>query len=121
MTRSLPKVASRARRKAVLKRAKGHYGARSRLIKTARQSVEKADQYSYQHRHKRKGQFRKLWIQRINAAARANGLKYSTLIAGLKAAGIELDRKVLADIAVTDAAAFKTLAEQAAAAAKKAA
>jgi large subunit ribosomal protein L20 len=113
MTRSLPKVASRAKRKKLLKSAKGHYGARSRLIKTARQSVEKADQYAYQGRKQRKRQFRSLWIQRINAACRLSGLTYSEFMFGLKKAEIVLDRKVLADIALKDAAGFATLAKQA--------
>lgn len=121
MTRSLPKVASRAKRKKLLKKTKGHYGARHRLVKTARQSYEKAQQYAFQGRKQRKRQFRSLWIQRINAACRISGLTYSEFMHGLKKANIDLDRKVLADIAVKDAAGFASLAKQAQAAIAKAA
>ena len=93
-------VASRARRKKVLKAAKGYYGARSRTFKVAKQAVIKAGQYAYRDRRQRKRQFRRLWIVRINAAAREHGLSYSRFISGLKEAGIEVDRKVLADIAM---------------------
>ena len=106
-------VASRARRKKILKKAKGYYGARSRTFRVAKQAVIKAGQYAYRDRRQRKRQFRSLWIIRINAAAREHGLSYSRFIAGLKAAGIELDRRVLADLAVHEKDAFAQLAEQA--------
>jgi len=99
-------VTSHARHKAVLEQAKGYYGRRKNTIKVARQAVEKAGQYAYRDRRVRKREFRALWIQRINAAAREQGMTYGRLMHGLKVAGIELDRKVLADIAVHDAAAF---------------
>lgn len=109
-------VASRARRKKVLKQAKGYYGARSRTFKVAKQAVIKAGQYAYRDRRQRKRQFRNLWIIRINAAAREHGLSYSRFIAGLKKAAIEVDRKVLADLAMHEPTAFAALAEQAKAA-----
>ena len=109
-------VASRARRKKVLKQAKGYYGARSRTFKVAKQAVIKAGQYAYRDRRQRKRQFRSLWIVRINAAAREHGLSYSRMMAGLKQASIEVDRKVLADLALNEKAAFAALAEQARAA-----
>lgn len=112
-------VASRARRKKVLKAAKGYYGARSRTFKVAKQAVIKAGQYAYRDRRQRKRQFRALWIVRINAAARENGLSYSRFIAGLKEAGNEMDRRVLADIAMHEPDAFKVLAQQALAALEK--
>ena len=101
------------RRAKILKLAKGFYGMRSRGHRIAQQAVDKALIASFSGRKDRKGDFRKLWIARINAAARLNGMSYSTFIAGLKAAGNTLDRKVLADIAVRDAAAFTALAESA--------
>ena len=107
---------ARARHKKVLKKAKGYSGARSKLFKTAKQAVDKAGQYAYRDRRQRKRQFRALWIVRINAAARDNGLSYSRMIAGLNKADIALDRKVLADMAVHDKAAFSALAEKAKAA-----
>ncbi|MGI9330183.1 MAG: 50S ribosomal protein L20 [Gammaproteobacteria bacterium] len=106
-------VFSRARRKRVLKKAKGYYGARSKIFRVAKQAVTKAGQYAYRDRRQRKRQFRALWIARINAAARLNGLSYSRFINGLNRAGVEVDRKILADLAVHDAAAFGALAEQA--------
>ena len=109
-------VTAKARHKKVLKQAKGYYGARSRTYKVARQAVFKAGQYAYRDRRQKKRQFRSLWIVRINAAAKANGLSYSRLIDGLNKAGIELDRKVLADLAMNDAAAFTGLVEKAKAA-----
>ena len=109
-------VQSRARRKKILKQAKGYYGARSRSFRVAKQAVIKAGQYAYRDRRQRKRQFRALWIARINAGARENGLSYSRLVNGLKRAGIELDRKVLADLAVRDKEAFAVVARQAAAA-----
>ncbi len=109
-------VASRARRKKVLKAAKGYYGARSRTFKVAKQAVIKAGQYAYRDRRQRKRQFRRLWIVRINAEARRHGLSYSRMMAGLRKASIEVDRKVLADLALNEKAAFAALAEQARAA-----
>ena len=109
-------VTAKARHKKVLSKAKGYYGARSKLYKTAKQAVIKAGQYAYRDRRQRKRQFRALWIARINAAARTCGLSYSRFIDGLNKAGVELDRKVLADIAVFDKAAFGVLAEKAKAA-----
>lgn len=106
-------VTARARHKKVLRLAKGYYGARSRVYRVAKQAVIKAGQYAYRDRKQRKRQFRQLWIVRINAAARECGLSYSRLINGLKQASITIDRKVLADIAVYDAAAFNVIAEQA--------
>ncbi|MCY3732555.1 MAG: 50S ribosomal protein L20 [Rhodospirillaceae bacterium] len=106
-------VIAKARHKKVLRQAKGYYGARSRTYKVAKQAVIKAGQYAYRDRRQRKRQFRALWIARINAAARLNGLSYSRLINGLKRAGIEVDRKVLADIAVHDQEAFTAIAEAA--------
>ena len=105
-------VASR-RHKKVLKSAKGYYGARSRVFRVAKQAVTKAGQYAYRDRRQRKRQFRALWIARINAAARECGLSYSRFINGLKKASIEIDRKVLADLAVYEKEAFAKLAEQA--------
>ena len=101
------------RRKRVLKRAKGYFGARSKLHSVAVEAVEKADKYAYRDRRQRKREFRALWIARINAAARQNGLSYSRMMAGLKAAGIEVDRKVLAQLAVEEPQAFSALAERA--------
>lgn len=109
-------VTKRSRHKAVLARVKGHRGVRHKLYKRARESLLHALQYSYEHRRDRKGQFRRLWIERINAAARQQGLSYSRLMDGLHRAGVELDRKVLADLAVRDEAAFAKLADAAKAA-----
>ena len=106
-------VVARARHNKVLKKAKGYYGARSKVFRVAKQAIIKAGQYAYRDRRQRKRQFRALWITRINAAARLNGLSYSRMINGLSLAGIELDRKVLADMAVRDADGFAALAEQA--------
>ena len=100
-----------ARHKKVLEQAKGYYGARSRNFRTATQAVDKANQYATRDRKTRKRNFRALWIQRINAAARMNGLSYSKLMHGLKLAGVELDRKVLAEIAYSDEATFADIAE----------
>lgn len=116
MPRATNSPASRARRKRVLLRAKGFRGFRSKLYRYAKDAVRKAQQYEYRDRKKRKGQFRRLWTQRINAACRAEGMTYSRFIEGLKAAGIETDRKILADIAVHDAAAFSAIIAQAKAA-----
>jgi large subunit ribosomal protein L20 len=104
-------VTARARHKKVLKQAKGYYGARSRVYRVAKQAVIKAGQYAYRDRRQRKRQFRALWIARINAAAREFGLSYSRFIDGLKKASIEIDRKVLADLAVRDKDAFAELAK----------
>jgi len=116
MSRVKRSVVSRARRKKVLKQAKGYYGARSRTFKVAKQAVIKAGQYAYRDRRQRKRQFRQLWVVRINAAAREHGISYSQFIAGLKKAAIEVDRKVLADLAIHEKEAFAVLAEQAKAA-----
>ncbi len=109
-------VTAKARHKKVLRRAKGHYGARSRVYRVAKQSVIKAGQYAYRDRRQRKREFRALWNIRINAAARECGLSYSRLIHGLQKAEITIDRKVLADIAVHDKAAFAMIVEKAKAA-----
>lgn len=109
-------VTSHARHKKVLSEAKGYSGRRKNTIRVAKQAVEKAGQYAYRDRKAKKRTFRGLWIQRINAASRECGLTYSVFMNGLKKAGIELDRKVLADIAVHEPATFKSLAEQAQAA-----
>ncbi len=106
-------VVARRRHKKVLKQAKGYYGARSRIFRVAKQAVTKAGQYAYRDRRQRKRQFRSLWITRINAQSRANGLSYSRLINGLRKANIELDRRVLADLAVHDKPAFAAIVEQA--------
>lgn len=106
-------VIAKARHKKVLKQAKGYRGARSRLYKVAKQAVDKAGQYAYRDRRQKKRQFRALWVVRINAAARDNGMSYSQFIAGLNRAAIALDRKVLADMAVHDKPAFSQLVEQA--------
>ncbi|MBT8132699.1 MAG: 50S ribosomal protein L20 [Gammaproteobacteria bacterium] len=106
-------VVAKARHKKVLDKAKGYYGARSKVYRVAKQAVTKAGQYAYRDRRNRKRVFRALWIARINAAARLHGLSYSRLINGLKLAEVEIDRKVLADIAVHDPVAFGAIAEQA--------
>jgi large subunit ribosomal protein L20 len=106
-------VIVKSRHKKVLKKAKGYYGARSKLFKTAKQAVIKAGQYAYRDRRQRKRQFRALWITRINAAARMHGMSYSRLINGMGRAEMEIDRKVLADIAVHDPEAFGVIAAQA--------
>ena len=103
-------VIAKARHRKVLAKAKGYYGARSKVYRAARQAVIKAGQYAFRDRRARKREFRALWITRINAAARANGLSYSRLINGLQRASIEIDRKVLADIAVHDQEGFAALA-----------
>ncbi|GAB3239088.1 50S ribosomal protein L20 [Pseudaeromonas pectinilytica] len=109
-------VTARARHKKVMKAAKGYYGARSRVYRVAVQAVTKAGQYAYRDRRQKKRQFRQLWIARINAASRQNGLSYSRFINGLKKASIEIDRKILADIAVHDKGTFTALVEKAKAA-----
>ena len=106
-------VTARRRHKKVLKAAKGYYGARSRSFRVAKQAVIKAGQYAYRDRRQRKRQFRALWVARINAAAREHGLSYSRFIAGLKKAAIDVDRKVLADLALNEKEAFGALADKA--------
>lgn len=106
-------VTAHAKHKKVLKQAKGYYGARRKVYRVAKQAVIKAGQYAYRDRRQKKRQFRSLWIARINAEARNNGLSYSRMINGLNKAGIEVDRKMLADIAVHDKPAFGVLASQA--------
>ena len=103
-------VTARRRHKKIIKLAKGYYNARRKVFRVAKQAVTKAQQYAYIGRKQKKRQFRSLWIVRINAAARINGLSYSRFMYGLKQAGVELDRKVLADIAVRDAATFTKIA-----------
>ncbi len=111
MARVKGAMRTRARHKKILKLAKGYFGAKSKLFRMANQAVMKSLNYAYGDRRAKKRDFRKLWIARINAAARINGLSYSRFISGLKKSGIELNRKVLADMAVNDAAAFAQLAE----------
>ncbi|MYF12478.1 MAG: 50S ribosomal protein L20 [Gammaproteobacteria bacterium] len=113
MPRPKRSVTSRARRKKILKQAKGYYGARSRSFKVAKQAVIRAGQYAYRDRRQRKRQFRSLWIMRINAATRQHGLSYSRFIAGLKQAEIDMDRRVLADLALQEPDAFSALVEKA--------
>jgi large subunit ribosomal protein L20 len=104
-------VAHHARKKKIMEAAKGARGSRSKLYKSAKETVERGMRYAYRDRRKKKGEFRMLWIARINAAARANGVSYSRLMAGLRDAGVEINRKVLADLAVHDADAFAKLVE----------
>ncbi|TWV82471.1 50S ribosomal protein L20 [Moraxella sp. VT-16-12] len=106
-------VQANRRHKKVLARAKGYYGARSRVYRVAVQAVMKAGQYAYRDRRNKKRSFRRLWIARINAGARLNGLSYSRLINGLKKANVEIDRRILADIAMHDAASFTVICEKA--------
>ncbi len=106
-------VQANRRHKKILKRAKGYYGARSRVYRVAVQAVTKAGQYAYRDRRNKKRSFRRLWIARINAGTRQNGLSYSRFINGLKKANIDIDRRVLADIAMHDAVAFTALVEKA--------
>ena len=112
MARVKRAVHSKKHRKATLERAKGYYGNKSRSYRAANEQVMHSLQYAYRDRRARKGEFRRLWIQRINAACRQNDMSYSRFIAGLNAAGIEVDRKVLADLAVNDPAAFGSIVEQ---------
>jgi len=111
MARVTNSPSKRRRRKKVLKLSKGYWGARSRLFRQAKDSVRRALRYAYRDRRQRKREFRRLWIVRINAACRANGMSYSRFINGLKTAGVEIDRKALADIAVKDPTAFKQFVE----------
>jgi large subunit ribosomal protein L20 len=113
MPRARGGIVTRRRHKKILKAAKGHRGVRHKTFRRANESVMHALRYAYEHRRDRKGDFRRLWIQRINAAARQNGLSYSRLMHGLTKAGVEVDRKMLADLAVRDAAAFAELANTA--------
>ena len=116
MARIKSGVTAHARHRKVVRQAKGYYGARSRVFRVAKQAVTKAGQYAYRDRRQRKRQFRALWIIRINAAARQFGLSYSRLIVGMNKAGIAIDRKILADLAVHDAETFQHIAEKAKAA-----
>lgn len=111
MPRSTNKVASRRRRKRIMDRAKGYWGARSKVYTVAKNAVEKALQYQYRDRRARKREFRKLWIIRINAAARLNGTTYSRLTGAMKASGMEINRKILADLAVHDPQAFSAIVQ----------
>ena len=116
MSRIKRGTTTRAKHKRILEQAKGYYGRRKNTIRIARQAVEKAGQYAYRDRTVKKRSFRALWIQRINAAVRAEGLTYGVFMHGLKLAGVELDRKVLADIAMHEAEAFSVIIAQAKAA-----
>lgn len=118
MARVKGAIMTRKRRKKVLKLAKGYFGAKSKLFKTAKEAVMKSGNYAYIGRRLKKRDFRKIWITRISAAAKMNGMNYSTFMNGLKKAGIELNRKMLAELAVSDAAAFTALTEKAKAALK---
>jgi large subunit ribosomal protein L20 len=111
MPRVKRSVHGRKKRRAVLEQAKGYYGARSRRYRVAKEQLLHSGVYAYRDRRKRKGEFRRLWIIRIGAAARMNGMSYSSFMRGLKAADVDLDRKVLADIAATDPHGFAGLAE----------
>ena len=113
MPRTRHSVATRRRHKKILKKARGYFGARSRLFRTAQEAVDRAQLYAYRDRRRRKRDFRRLWISRINAAARINGVTYSQLIHGLGQAEIDVNRKVLADLAVRDPEAFSAIAQQA--------
>jgi large subunit ribosomal protein L20 len=106
-------VTAHAKHKKVIKKAKGYYGRRKNTIRVAKQAVEKAGQYAYRDRKVRKRNFRALWIQRINAAVREHGLTYSRFIAGLNSAGIEIDRKILSELAISEPKAFKAIVDQA--------
>lgn len=113
MARVKRAVNAQKKRRSTLEKASGYRGQRSRLYRKAKEQVTHSGVYAYNDRRKRKGEFRKLWIQRINAAARANGMTYNRFIQGLKAAGIEMDRRMLADLAVNDSVAFASLVESA--------
>ena len=112
MPRATNKPASRHRRRKIIKRAAGYRGSRHRLVKTAKQAVDHANQYAYRDRKTRKRDFRRLWIARINAGARAHGMSYNRFINGLRKANVDLDRKVLAELAVSDEQAFGHLVQQ---------
>ncbi|MDX1579563.1 MAG: 50S ribosomal protein L20 [Gemmatimonadota bacterium] len=111
MPRAKNSVARNRRKKKALKEARGQFGGRSKLYRTAKNSVERGWAYAYRDRRQKKRDFRRLWISRINAGARANGLSYSRMVSGLKSAGVDLNRKMLADLAIRDPAAFTELAE----------
>jgi large subunit ribosomal protein L20 len=111
MARIKRSLNARKKRRTILKQARGYYGAKSRSYRNAKQQVMKSMQYMYRDRRNKKREIRRLWITRINAAARINGISYSRFMNGLKKAGVELDRKILADMAVNDAPAFAALAE----------
>ena len=113
MARIKGAVTTRKRRKKILKLAKGYFGAKSKLFKTAKEAVMKSYNYAYIGRRLKKRDFRRLWITRISAAAKMNGMNYSTFMNGLKKAGVQINRKMLADLAVNDAAGFATLAKNA--------
>ena len=113
MPRATNAAASRRRKNRILKRAKGYWGGRKSLFRTAREAVERAEKYAYRDRRQKKRDFRKLWIARINAAARQNGISYSRFMNGLRKADVQVNRKMLADIAVRDAEAFTKLADAA--------
>lgn len=112
MPRSVNSVASRAKRKKILRQAKGYWGRRSNVWTVAKNAVEKGQVYAYRDRRQKKREFRKLWIQRINAGARQHGLSYSQLMGALKTSGIEMNRKVLADLAMNEPAAFQAVVEK---------
>ncbi len=116
MARVKRAVHSKKRRRSTLEKAKGYYGNKSRTFRSANEQVMKSGQYAFRDRRARKGEFRRLWIQRINAACRQNGMSYSRFVNGLKEAGVDVDRKVLAELAVSDPAAFAALVEVASAA-----
>ena len=111
MPRVKSNVARLKRKNKIMARAKGYWGGRSKLWKAAKESVERAEKYAYRDRRRKKGEFRRLWITRINAAARLHELSYNRFMSGLKRAGVDINRKVLADLAVHDPAAFEQLAE----------
>jgi len=111
MPRATNSVARNRRKKKILKEARGQFGGRSKLYRTAKNSVERGWAYAYRDRRVRKRDFRRLWIARINAAARSNGISYSRFVSGLRGAGVELNRKMLADLAIRDPGAFSELAE----------
>ena len=113
MARIKGALATRKRRKKILKLSKGYFGAKSKLFKTAKEAVMKSGNYAYIGRRLKKRDFRRLWITRISAAAKMNGMNYSTLMNGLKIAGVQINRKMLAEIAVNDAEGFTAIAEQA--------
>jgi large subunit ribosomal protein L20 len=111
MSRVKRSITAKKKRRKILKLAKGFFGARSRLLRTATEAVDRAMRYAYRDRRARKREFRQLWIARINAGARANGISYSRLIEGMKKQGVEIDRKVLSDLAINDPAAFTKLVD----------
>jgi len=113
MPRSTGKPASRARRKKVIKKAKGYFGNKSRLFRYAKDAVDRGEKFAYRDRRKKKSEMRKLWIIRINAACRANGINYSRFMSGLRVAGIEMNRKALSELAIHDSAAFEGLVKTA--------